>query len=283
MTKHRMTAAGLILGLLLLALTTAAQDQSSLSFSADRQQLTVGDPVTLTLSVTHPAGYRVLLPDLGPTWNEFDVRRISLPQIVGHADGTESTTFGIEVTLFRPGEFSTAPLTVAVFDRNGQKTELTTEPLRLTVNSVLVEGDTTLRDIKGQAELPLPVPTSVTPLVALGILLLLGLLVVAVYDYRRRRKPQVPDSRPPYQVAFDELRRIESLNLPARDDLGAYCDLISACVRQYVESGLDIPATERTTSEIKGLLRQSPLKPEQRQHRADCRRREWGDPGPGPG
>jgi hypothetical protein len=134
-----------------------------------------------------------------------------------------------------------------------------------TVNSVLTEGDVTLRDIKGQAELPVPAPASTAPLAAVGIVLILAVLAGGIYVYRKRRTPVVMDTRPPYQVAFDELQRIQTLNLPAENELGAYCDLVSNCVRHYVETGLNIPATDRTTSEIKGLVRQSHLTTEQGQ------------------
>ena len=36
-------------------------------------QFTVGDPVQLTLAVTHPAGYQVILPQIAPAWGDFTV------------------------------------------------------------------------------------------------------------------------------------------------------------------------------------------------------------------
>ncbi len=267
MLKKRFAVLLLILSSLLVTGIALAQDEIGATLTADPQQLTVGDRIVLVLSVSHPAGYRALLPALDSPWGDFDVQDVSLPQIVTHADGRESTTFTILATLFQPGSFTTPSVTVDVFDPSGAKHEVTADPVTLTVNSVLTQGDTTLRDIKGQADMPVPPAAAATlPLMILGVIAVLVLLVAGVLLLRRRRnRPAEVDNRPPYQVAFDELQRIQTLDLPAHNELGMYCDLISACLRRYVETEFDMPAMDRTTTEIKTLMRQSMLPTEQGQ------------------
>jgi hypothetical protein len=66
-------------------------------------EYTVGDPVLLTLAVTHPAGYQVIFPELPPEWGDFTVSAQSPLTTVGNPDGTETTTQMIDARLFSPG------------------------------------------------------------------------------------------------------------------------------------------------------------------------------------
>ncbi|MEZ4519120.1 MAG: hypothetical protein R3C44_20645 [Chloroflexota bacterium] len=83
-------------------------------------------------------------------------------------------------------------------DGTGNLYEFTAEPIEVTVNSVLVEGDTELRDIKPQAE----IPTAIW-LYVVGGGLALAALAAGLFWLARRRKavPAVVDNRTPYQRA----------------------------------------------------------------------------------
>ncbi len=59
-----------------------------------------------------------------------------------------------DTRLFAPGAFVTPPLAYTVTDGTGNLFEFTAQPVSVNVTSVLVEGDTELRDIKPQAEIP---------------------------------------------------------------------------------------------------------------------------------
>ncbi|HUM71602.1 MAG TPA: hypothetical protein PLK31_22470, partial [Chloroflexota bacterium] len=143
--------------------TTTTYAQSTATITTDAQNITVGDPVILTVSVTHPEGSVVLFPELEPNWGDFIVRSQSAPETVDNGDGTAPSGLGYAVTtqqidprLFAPGDFQTPPLTITIADAAGNLSETAVTPLSLSVQSVLVEGDTELRDIKPQANLPLP-------------------------------------------------------------------------------------------------------------------------------
>ena len=131
----------------------AAQGNIAVTLSARGDKITVGDVIPLTLRVTHPAGWRVILPALEKQWGEFEVRSQSTPVITASGNGTETTTQKIEVARLRPGEVQTPALTLSVADDQGHLQNVEVAPVSLTVQSVLPAGDTTLRDIKPQAEL----------------------------------------------------------------------------------------------------------------------------------
>ncbi|MFN2140658.1 MAG: hypothetical protein ACK2U5_09260 [Candidatus Promineifilaceae bacterium] len=223
----------------------------------------VGDPLELTLVVTHPAGYQVIAPELddqadGTSWGDFVIRSQSPPTTADNGDGTETTIIVFDARLFAPGEFSTPPLPVTVTDGAGQLIEVTAAPVPVTITSVLVEGDTELRDIKPQAEMPF---TNLLPWLAGG--LLLALLAGGAYLFYRWRQERLAlaavDNRLPHEIALDELDRIARLGLPERKLFKEHYSMVSDTVRIYLESIYAVPVMERTTGEIASELQATTL------------------------
>jgi uncharacterized membrane protein (DUF2068 family) len=246
------------------ALPAQAAGGVHVTLSPDRNELTVGDPVQLALEVTHPAGYQVIIPKLEQVWGGFEVRSQSVATTTANDDGTETTRQTIEVTLFDLGDFETPPLPLTIGDGAGQVFEEVVPSTLLTVVPTLAEDDSELRDIKPQAGLNLP---ATWPWIAGGLLLAAVLAVAGWWAYRRWRgepflAPAV-DNRPPWQVAYDELARIEGLGLLEQRRFKEYYTLVTDCLRSYLEAQFNLQVFERTTSELRVTLRQSDLAPEQ--------------------
>ena len=230
----------MLIFVLLLAGTAVAQEPVTATLTAVGENLTVGDPIPLTLAVTHPAGYHVIPPELEANWGDFIVRDQSPATTVDNGNGTETTSFNIDARLFAPGEFSTPPLVVSVTDGAGQLSEILAAPTPVAVNSVLVEGDTELRDIKPQAELPYQ---NLLPWLIAG-----GLLAVAAggaYWWWKRRQARLAlaaiDNRLPHEVALDELERIEKMRLPENGRFKEHYTLVADTVRLYMEKNIPHP------------------------------------------
>jgi len=254
----------LLLTLMVIALPVGADEGVQVSLTASQQELTVGDPVQLTLVVTHPAGYQVIVPQLDPVWGDFEVRRQSPATTTVNDNGTATTRQTIEVTLFRPGDFVTPELPLTISDGAGHVMEAVAPSVSLTVTPTLTEEDNELRDLKPQAALSVP---PLWPWVLGGLLLAGAAGAAGWWAFRRwRGKPfgraAVVDNRPAWQVALDELARIESLGLLEQGRFKEYYSLITDCLRAYLEGQFDLRALERTTSELKAALRQSDLEPE---------------------
>jgi hypothetical protein len=202
----------MLIALLLLAVApAAAQGDGSVTamLSAPDGQLTVGDPIQLTLVLTHPAGYQVILPTLPDAWGDFAVVSQSPATVIANADGTATTTMLIDARLFQPGAFTTPALEVSVTDGQGGLQTVMAAPAAVSIDSVLPEGDTALRDIKPQAALPMP---AALPWIVVG---LVAVTIVAVVVWRaRRREKIVVDNRQAHEVALDGLRIVEGLRLP---------------------------------------------------------------------
>jgi hypothetical protein len=190
------------------------------------------------------------VPQIDTQWGDFEVRSQGLPHIQTNADGTETTAVEIDVTLFNLGAFTTPALQIRAVDPNGATSTVDVAPATLTVNSVLTGDDTTLRDIKPQWTMDVPV---ISPLVY-GAVALLVIAVIAGLSFLIRKtfaSRPVVDNRTPYQKAHDELTRIEGLGLPAQGMYQEHYQLVSNAVRALFEQVYSFPCTDLTTVETK--------------------------------
>jgi hypothetical protein len=235
----------LVVTLVLAFFTAVTHAQPTATITADKESITVGDPVILTVSVTHPEGSVVLFPELEANWGDFVVRSQSAPETVSNGDGSAVTTQQIDARLFAPGDFQTPPLTIAISDAAGNLSETAVPSLPLTVQSVLVEGDTELRDIKPQAELPLP---AVWPYVVGA---LLAITAVIAFVFFRRRQKSVVDNRLPHEKALDALVMIDKQGYVANGRYKEHYAAVSDTLRLYFETITQVPFTDRTTAEIR--------------------------------
>jgi hypothetical protein len=251
----------LLAALLLFAVGHAAAQENgpvTATLSAPQGELTVGDSIQLTLAVTHPAGYQVILPAVAPAWGDFKVVSTSPASTTANADGTMTTTMAIDARLLQPGAFNTPALEISVTDGQGGLQVVTAAPAAVTIGTVLQEGDTELRDIKPQAALPIP---AAWPWIAAGTAVVVATAGVIVWRTRRRRKGAV-DNQLPHEVALHGLAAIEGLRLPEQGRFKEHYTLVSGTVRTYLERRFAIPALERTTGEIRPDLTRIELSPE---------------------
>lgn len=243
---------------LILAGTAVAQTNATAAITADRADATVGDPIHLTVTVTHPAGTQAIFPQLDQQWGDFLVRQQSPVTTVSNADGSLTSTQTVDVRLFAPGAFLTPPLTITLADAGGQTSEINAAPINVTIQSVLVEGDTSLRDIKPQAALPFPASW---PWMAAGLAAVAAVVVWFIY----RRAKIMLDNRLPHEVALAVLADVERQQLAANGRFKTHYSLITDALRAYVEQTQGIPATDRTTRELKSELARTTLTERQAQ------------------
>jgi hypothetical protein len=226
----------------------------------------VGDRITLRLEVNHPAGSQVDMYPIEEQWGDFEVIDQTKWQTVQNEDGSATTGKDIVVALFEPGQYQTPSLVVEHRKPDGSVEELGAPVIRLTIDSVLEEGDTELRDIKPQATLPVPpIWPLIVAIIAVTLLVLGGVLGGGLWLYHRWRQQgmvtelplPVIDARPPEVIAYAELDRIERLNLPAHGRMKEHYTLVTDCLRRYIEGRYQIPALDRTTSELREAFRMS--------------------------
>ncbi len=245
----------LILALFVVNIAAAQAEVTAVITVDDAAGLTVGDPIAIHINVTHPAGYTVIAPTFEEGWGEAMVVGTETAVI----DDT-TTQITLDARLFAPGDFLTPPLNISVTDGAGQLATITAAPAALTVGSVLVEGDSELRDIKPQADLP--IPSYLIWLLAGGTIL----LAAAAYTLWQRRQAKLAlaavDNRAMDTIALDELARVQGLELAENGRFKQHYTLVTDAVRLYLERRYAIPMTERTTAEIQAEMRDSAISPD---------------------
>ena len=239
------------------------------SLTADRSTLTVGDPLELTLEVGHPADRVVVVPRLGPEWGSFEVLSQTPAQTVSNGDGSETTRQRLWVTLFAPGTFDTPPLPLSVRNPDGSVERVFPSPVRLTVSSVLSGPDEQLKDIRSPADLSTPLweQPLARALAALAILAALGAVGYLLFRRSRRQEgllaPAI-DTRKPWEVAIQELERIERLDLTRGSEFKEHYTLVAGVMRTYLQATYlrdagRMNATDMSTEEIRAAIGQSSL------------------------
>ena len=273
-TRARLLVLVLSASLLLAAYGTAsaqAPPDVDVSLTAEIDQGSppyVGDSITLTLTVTHPPDYRVTFPRLPYDWEGFEVRGQSAVENADNLDGTRTTSQSIEAVLFETGDFTTPDVPITVRDTAGKVHDVTVPGTSVTVASVLQGGGEEPKDIRPPAEVYQPPFAELARAVYERAWIIAGavlalLLVLAVYLLMRGRGAAAPvDTRPPHQIALEELHRIDALDLPSQSRFKEHYTLVTDCIRCYLERAFDTRALDRTTGELRTALESSAMAPD---------------------
>ena len=216
-------------------------------------EITIGDPVTIEIKVTHPPDTQVVFPRIANQWDEvFEVR--GSPRFDDGEEGERLvTTKTFEVVAFRPGEHETPPLIVTILSTDNPPLDQSAGLLKLDVVPVLAEGNEELKPIKPRGDdIPGRWPDPRAPSHWLRIVAGLAAIGLAAWGLYVLLKPQppVPVVIDPYDAAMEELERIEGMRLPAAGLFKEHYTLVGDVIRTYLEGEFGIPALDRTSSEI---------------------------------
>jgi hypothetical protein len=236
--------AGLILALPVAAPALGAQ--SAASVAVDSAKVTVGDRITMTVTVDHPAGASVTWPDsldLSP----FEVLAVR------NEVGTTRSSAVLTLTAFELGMLEIPSLDIVVTAAGGAEEVVSTSPYAVEVVSVGTDDSGDIRDIRG----PLSIPMS--PL-RLALLILLPLLVaVLLFVLARRLRSRNDDSprpalgplpRPAHEIALEALGALGGSGMLERGEVKEFHIEASDILRRYVEARFRVEALEMTTREV---------------------------------
>ena len=246
----------IFLMLILLAWVSgwAQEEPISISSSVDKARIRIGDLITYTVTVTHDKDIRVEMPGLGANLGGFDIRDYQVHdpkkekgQIVSQVDYIISTFF--------TGEFEIPPLTVNYYSPGDSTAKaLTTEKIKIVVESVKASEAGDIRDIKPPVEIPRNWWLTLRWFaLGLGVIALAGL---GYWIYRRKKQGkgllpvrEIPP-RPPHEVALERLDQLRDSDLLEKGEIKQYYIEVSEIIRQYIEGRYFIIAMEMTTTEV---------------------------------
>lgn len=249
--------------IILVGVPAFAQEPISANWETDippEGGWTIGDLITIRLQATYSADFKVAIPELSDQWGPFEVQSQNLTEPSQNSDGSLTVIREATVILWAPGEHETPEFEINYEDGDENINVLRVTPISISIESVLAEGELEKQDLKPQASLPKP---AIWHWVLIGILAAIVVIIIAwflLHQWRKRRSSEtevleVIDTRLPEEIAYEELDRITLLDLPARGEYKHHYELVTNCVRSYLERIYKIPAMESTTGEIMSSLR----------------------------
>jgi hypothetical protein len=227
----------------------------SVTATASKTEVTVGEAFTVELKATGPAGTTFTFPGEAAT-DTFELRTPPADP-KGLPPAVEPGRHRYEAAVFALGEANLPPIPVRYLLPDGTEGEAATNPVALKVVSLLPKDpqDQKLADIRG----PQGVGIGRAFWVALGLVLVLA-AALATWLVRRRRRAEAPRAVPAPELPADveALRAIDGLaasGLVARGAFREFYIRLTEVVKRYLERRLGAPVVEMTTAETLAFLR----------------------------
>ena len=254
MTRRRLVISGLLVASLMVRVSAQA-DAPMVLTAIDRAVVTVGDPVSLVVAVSHAADARVEWPDpfeLDP-FELVDMRRLApVPEGNQVRSSAELT-----LTAFELGELTLPSFEVEVVNAAGDTVTLSTDASVVTIETVGRDEGGDIRDIKGPLAIPFSAVTLLPWLAGLAGLGAAGYMLFR--RYRSRTRPGVPvpvvPPRPAQEIAYESLGALEASGLLELGEVKTYHIRLSDIMRVYVDGRFGVEAMEMITGEVLNGLR----------------------------
>lgn len=217
--------------------------------SVDQNEITIGDPIRYTLTVTAETNVDVQVPVFSDRLGDFDI--IDFGELPSRStQDPVITARWYALTIFTTGYHIIPAPSVPYTTADGAKHTAQGGTIRIHVASLLTqEGQITdIRDIKPPEE----VPFDWRPYILGGVILIALVLLGAALFYflnRFRRAADTP-RRPAHEIALQALTHLRAQHLPQAGQVEAYYVALSGIVRMYLEDGLQLRAPEMTTEEF---------------------------------
>ncbi len=213
----------------------------------------IGQPLSLTLVVTHPPGSLLLPVDIPTRWGELEIESQSPPQLAVDSDSARRSQQIIRARAWATGSLSIEPMTVTLAGPDGATSRLQSQPARLEIRGSLPAGEDLPRDIRGQIELPRPARWPVWLLalsLSAALALFAGRRLGARLARQRRTEPGAVDYGPAARLALRVLEALDAEALLERGDTVPHYDRASDALRAYLEAVFGLPALDRSSQEL---------------------------------
>ncbi len=241
-----------LLGLILIFLSFSGAEAQYIEVKTelDTNQIRLGEPLHLDISLHQPKNIHVEFPLIQDTVVE------NLEVVKEWPADTSVVADGLEIlkrytlTSFDSGLYAIPPMKF-YFSSDVWTDSLESNPVFMYVHTVAI--DSVIYDVKSPLHIPVGF-REVFPYV-LGGLVILGGVGFLIWYLRRRKKnkPLFSSSKPKdpaHIVAFRELRELKDMNLWQNSEFKEYYSRLTEIIRRYMERRYNITAMELTSYEI---------------------------------
>lgn len=246
--------------ILAIAFVQTANAQSvSATLRVDSNEIMIGDPVHVNLSVKYRKGTLVMLPNITDTIGNMEVSEASkLDTIIDGNNITLSRTY--TVSAYDSGEYHAGPVHVLYKNSTGGTDTLFSNQEMVTVNTLDVDTSKPIKAIKAPLEVPYKWQEFTYYIIG-GVGLIIALIIGYLLWRRYRKNKPAMEERPrpkePAHVwARKELKKLEEERLWQKDNVKQYYSRLTDILRFYLEYRYNWQAIESTTEEITAELPQ---------------------------
>lgn len=229
----------------------------TVSVTPSRQEVTVGEPFSLEVRASGPAGTAFDFPGGASTDS------LELSAAAGSPPASPASPPNVrryDAAVFALGEVALPPIPVRYRLPDGSEGEAASEPVVLKVATLLPKDPQRqkLADIRG----PQPLGIAAVFWIATAALAVLLAALVA-WLVRRRRQAGAPalapvPERPADVEALQALDGLEASGLLARGDYRLLYIRLATIAKRYLERRLEAPVLEMTSAETLAFLRAHP-------------------------
>ncbi len=259
-------AAIFLLSILWTNIVLAGTGHVSLQAKVDKNRIRIGDLIKYSIIVTHDDSVKIKMPLLGANLGAFEIRDYEDAE-PEKKDGRIIRRREYVISTFDIGEYEIPPVTVR-YSLPGDTTwkELTTEKLKITVESMKPSEEGDIRDIKAPLEIPLDW-WRIARWILAGVIFLIIVGLILFYIKRKREgKSLLPrrekPKRPPHEIALEELEALQNEKLLEKGEVKQFYSRISDIIRRYFENRFFIPALEMTTGQLVEAMENTEIEPE---------------------
>jgi len=249
--KPRFLAAALVLAALTLP-AFAADALFEMGFTADKNEMTIGDELTLTIEVKHGKEMELLPLPEALEIPHFEVKRVE--KIPPRADkGAVKEGTRVVLTTFELGPFTIAPFAVPFKNADGKQGQVFTEEVKVNVRSVgrTDKDKNDIRPLKSPVKLALFFGRSLWKWVLLVFgVLALGVVLLLLWKKFRRAKEDPEERLPPHERALLRLKRLGEKKYIEHQDAKPFFTELSEILEKYLIQGLKVGSEDLTTEEF---------------------------------
>lgn len=221
----------------------------------DKNEVTIGDKIKFGIQVKYKGDITIQFPEVGEQIGVFTIKETGLAGTPEREkDGYSVVERNYLLNSYEIGRQTIPSLKIKYKGSRGDG-EVATSEVIIDIKGVLKEGEIS-GDIKDIFP-PVDVPTSFKRLflwisVALGVLLLSGIIYGLVCKFKKRSKIQERQfvRRTPQEIAYELLERLSKEDLIAKGLVREYYYRITNILRHYIEDRFGLLAPERTTEEF---------------------------------
>ncbi|MFQ5686168.1 MAG: BatD family protein [Candidatus Scalindua sp.] len=219
--------------------------------NVDKAKVTIGDKINYKITVDFPEGIEILLPEIKDEVGEFAVKDSGIEES-RNEEGRVTREIWYILETFNTGSYIIPAFDIKYKTKpESEEATVKTPEVFIEVLTTLDENASDIRDIKP----PVTINKNYFRLYII-IAIVFGVLVfaAAVILFLQRRKQKeiefVPEPLPAYQIAYNELENLRTLNLISEGRIKEYYYRLSNIVRRYIENRFKLMAPERTTEEF---------------------------------